>query len=138
MRLQPASFSRCRATGRRSLRIPLRSPLPRASSPGGAPTSGATLKSHPDLQVLLRRVVGARDSDRDLDARADVQLAEDVAEMRFDRFLAEEQLGGDLRVGFALRDESSELQLARRQRLETRRIRTSAACAPIRAVAEPS
>src|SRR4051794_19227917 len=56
---------------------------------------------------------------RNLDPRGDVELAEQVAHVRFDGLDAEEQLGGDLGVGVATGDEARHVQLALRERLDT-------------------
>src|SRR3954467_1018408 len=53
-----------------------------------------------------------------LDARGDVELAEDVAQVRLDRLEAEEQLGGDLGVRPAIDDERGDLALALGQRVD--------------------
>src|SRR3954453_3114655 len=73
-----------------------------------APTSGggagtATLRSG--------CAGGALDGARQLDARGDVELAEDVAQVRLDRLGAEEELGGDLGVRPAIDDERGDLAL---------------------------
>ena len=52
------------------------------------------------------------DRSRDVDARAGVELAEHVADVRLDGLLAEEQLVGDLGVGLAIDDQSGDLKLA--------------------------
>src|SRR4051794_26058984 len=56
---------------------------------------------------------------RHLDPRGDLELAEQVAHVRFDGLDAEEQLGGDLGVCVAADDEARHFQLALRERFET-------------------
>src|SRR6185295_13821336 len=57
-------------------------------------------------------LVFALDRSRNVDPRADVELAEDVADVRLDRLLAEEQLAGNLAVGLAIDDQPGDLKLA--------------------------
>ena len=47
-----------------------------------------------------------------------VELAEDVAHVRFDRFRAELQLRGDLAVGAAVDDELGDLEFSLGERVE--------------------
>src|SRR5262249_53148677 len=68
----------------------------------------------PRALLLDALAVGALHGARELDARRDADLAEDVAQVRLDRLLAEEQLGGDLRIRLAVDDEPGELELAGR------------------------
>jgi hypothetical protein len=55
--------------------------------------------------------LGLFDRARDVDARAGVQLAEHVSDVRLDGLLAERQLARDLAVGLAVDDEPGDLQL---------------------------
>ena len=65
-----------------------------------------------------RRPIGALDRAGQLDARGDVELAEDVAQMGLDGLLAEEQLGRDLGIRLRVEDETRHLELALAQGLE--------------------
>jgi hypothetical protein len=56
----------------------------------------------------------------DRSAGGDAELAEGVGQVRFDRFLAEEQLGGDLAIGFARGDEFGDLELTGAERPDAR------------------
>ena len=59
-----------------------------------------------------RGSLGAFDGAGEGDARRDVQLFEDMAQVSLDRLLAQEQLGGDLGVRATVDDEPRDLQLA--------------------------
>ena len=72
----------------------------------------------------------------ELDARRDADLAEDVAQMRLDGLLAEEQFRCDLKVVFAVEDEPCHLELALGQRVDARPVTRACARAPMGAVAE--
>src|SRR5215813_10005642 len=97
-------------------------------------TSGGGPNSHPDFSTRqpagrwrlkvsacgrARGSLRVLDSPRQLDARRDVHLAEDVAQVRLYRLWAEEELGGDLRIGLSIDDEQHHLELALRQRLDS-------------------
>ena len=84
----------------------------------------------------LTYAVGVLDGTCQLDACRDADLAEDVAQVRLDRLLAEEQLGGDLGIGFAVDDEPRDLELACGQRFEPVASVLPGARAPVDAVAE--
>src|SRR5512133_333370 len=101
---------------RRQLR---RQGCPDARTAGGRATSG-------EPPILLDRpdgwFHGAGSADPVLErvrrgggARADAELGEDVADVPFDRLLAEGQLGGDGPVAVARRNEREHLDLARAQ-----------------------
>src|SRR4051794_33561323 len=76
-------------------------------------------------------MVGALDSARHVYARGYAELAERVAEVRFDRLGAEEEFGGDLRVRLAVDDEPCDLEFALGERFDARRICLAGACAPV-------
>jgi hypothetical protein len=59
---------------------------------------------------------------RELDARGDSGLAEDVAEVEVDRPRAEEQLRRDLAVGQPLGDETGDLDFLRGELVERARV----------------
>src|SRR3954468_18485833 len=67
---------------------------------------------------LRHAVSSALDRAGDVDARRRAELGEDVAQVRLDGLLAEEQLRRDLPVGLAGGDERRDLALAPRQRVE--------------------
>src|SRR4051812_811150 len=71
-----------------------------------------------------------------LDARGDVELAEDVAQMRLNRLGAEEQLGGDLGIRPAIDDERGDLALALGQRVHAGAVGAALARAPVRGTPE--
>ena len=100
--------------GSPSGRVDLTRPASRQSGP---PTSGR----HPDLAPLSGQgallAVGALHHARNLDARRDLELLEQVPEVRLDGLRAQEQLRGDLRVGLAVDDEPRDLELALRELL---------------------
>ena len=79
---------------------------------------------------------GVFDDTTELDSRGHADLAEDVAQLGLDRFLADEELGRDLRVRLAVDDEVRQLELALRQRRDARR-RPGAAAAVDRAAEVP-
>ena len=62
----------------------------------------------------------ALDRPRDVDARRDAELVEDVADVRLDRLVAEEQRRRDLAVRQPIGDEAGDLELALRQRVDAR------------------
>ena len=57
-------------------------------------------------------MIGPFDCLRELDPRGDADLPEDVAQVRFDGLLAQEELRGDLRIRLAVNDEPGKLKLA--------------------------
>src|SRR5688572_22135103 len=65
-----------------------------------------------------RRPIGALDGAGQLDARGDVELPEDVAQMSLDGLLAEEQLGRDLGIRLRVEYKTRHLELALAQGLE--------------------
>src|SRR5215204_840838 len=67
----------------------------------------------------------------DLHARRDTELAEHVPDVGLDGLLAEEQRGGDLRVGLAVGDELRHLELAFGQGFEPARVDLARARAPM-------
>ena len=69
-----------------------------------------------------RRSVGSFDCAREVGARRDVHLVEDVAQVGFDRLLAQEEFRGDLRIGLALDDELRHLEFALGQRCDARSV----------------
>jgi hypothetical protein len=57
-------------------------------------------------------VVGPLDDARHFDARCDAELPEGTAQVALDGLRAEKELGGDLRVGLSIDDESSDLKFS--------------------------
>src|SRR4051794_14069940 len=64
------------------------------------------------------RALGRFDRARDVHARAGVELAEHVSDVRLDGLLAEEQLARDLAVGLAVDDQPGDLELSLCQRAD--------------------
>src|SRR4051812_9338289 len=60
--------------------------------------------------------LGGFDRASDVDPGVGVELAEHVADVRFDGLLAEKQLSGDLGIGLAVHDQIGDLELATGQR----------------------
>src|SRR4051794_2940707 len=85
---------------------------------------------------LVAGAVGAFDGARELDTRAHAEFAEDVAQVRLDGLLTEEQRRGDLGVGLAVDDEAGELELARAERPDSRLVRLARPAAPVHGMAE--
>src|SRR3954469_21302568 len=85
--------------------------------------------------ALLCRV-GALDDARYFNARCDAELAEGVAQVGLDRLGAEEELGGDLRIGLAVDDESCDLELAFGERVDAGSVCFARACAPMKRASE--
>src|SRR3954464_10526654 len=75
--------------------------------------------------------IGSFDGPRHFHPRGHVEFAEQVAQMRFDGFDAEEQLGGDLGVGLAGDDKPRDLQLTLGERLEAAAIWYAGPRAPV-------
>ena len=73
---------------------------------------------------------------RQSDAGGDPHLVEDVAQVCFDRFLAERQLYGDLAVRPAIDDEPRDLELTFRQRLDAEWLAVTGPRPPIWSMAE--
>src|SRR4051794_21926955 len=94
-----------------------------------APTSVAD----PEPAPLSHSGCAARalDGACQFDARGDVELAEDVAQVRLDRLEAQEELGGDLGVRPAIDDERGDLALALGQRVHARAVGAALARAPV-------
>src|SRR6266566_4247564 len=67
------------------------------------------------------RITEIREFRRQLGARADAELLEDVAQVRLDRVRAEEELRRDFFVRQSLRDEPRDRELARRELVSRRR-----------------
>jgi hypothetical protein len=78
------------------------------------------------------------DGPSELNPRRDADLAEDIAQVRLDGLPAEEQLGGDFRIGLSVGDESCELKLTLGQRFKPTPVRAAWARAPVDAIAEPA
>src|SRR5947207_14417073 len=79
---------------------------------------------------------GAFDGARELHSGRDVNLAKDVAEVSLHRLLAEEQLGGDLRIRLSIDDQPRDLQLTRGQSFEPGRAGSATGCSAVDPVAE--
>src|SRR4051812_9322978 len=84
------------------------------------------------------RAIRALDDPRDLDARAGVQLAEHVPDVRLDGLRAEEELARDLAVGLAPDDHPGDLELARRECRKTHTLRRRRLRPAVDALAEPA
>ena len=80
------------------------------------------------VRALLPRIIGPRsclDRPRNLDARGDVELVEDVAQMRLHGLAADEERRRDLGVGTPVHDEVGDLPLAVGSRTSTPTARQS-------------
>src|SRR4051812_38970831 len=78
----------------------------------------------------------AFDGPCEVHARGDVGFPEDVAQVRLDRLLAEEQLRCDLGVRLSVDDQARDLQLTRGQSFEPGRAVFARCCPAVDAVAE--
>src|SRR4051812_25810906 len=67
----------------------------------------------------MRAAVGALDGACEFHAGGDVELAEDVAQVRLDRFLAEEQLCRYLGIRLTIHDQPCHLELTCGQGLDS-------------------
>lgn len=65
--------------------------------------------------------VSALDGACEGNSSRDAHLVEDIAQVRLDGLLAEEQLGSDLGIGLAVDDEPRDLRLAPGERADTNR-----------------
>ena len=83
------------------------------------------------LPCGLPHVVGALDGTRHFYPRCDAELAEGVAQVRFNRLRAQEELGRDLRIGLAVDDESCDLELALGERVDAGRVSLAWLGAPV-------
>jgi hypothetical protein len=71
------------------------------------------------------------DCARDLESRGDVELAECVAQVRFDRLGAEVEGGGDLSVRLAVGDEPPNLEFASGERGHAGCVRVAGTCSAV-------
>src|SRR5436190_23633095 len=67
----------------------------------------------------------------ELNSRSDIELPEDVAEMRLDGLLAEEELRGDFWIRLAVDDEPCDLVLALSQQLDVGPVGVARVCAAV-------
>src|SRR5215208_1697274 len=86
---------------------------PARAAPRTPPGDRRSRRSPRPLAALLAAL--AFEQTRDLHARGHVELAEDVAQVGFDRLDGKEQLVGDLLVRLAVRDQLGNLALATRE-----------------------